>query len=114
VVLDYLYGERTEELLPTIAKTSKASKPMRYVVIGGGSGQEIRLPSAILRAVPVSLMGSGLGSVPFRDLVGAVNDVMQAVVPAKLQIETTVVPLADVEKTWNGHVGRSRVVFVTR
>jgi len=37
---------------------------------------------------------------------------MQAVVPGKLQIETTVVPLADVEKTWNENTGKSRVVFV--
>ncbi|WP_216847132.1 zinc-binding dehydrogenase [Granulicella sp. L60] len=114
VVLDYLYGERAEMLLTTIAKNYKSPKPLRYVVIGGGSGQEITLPSAVLRAVPVMLMGSGLGSVPFRDLVGAVNDVMQAVVPAKLQIETRVVPLADVEKTWNADVGKARVVFVVR
>jgi hypothetical protein len=38
--------------------------------------------------------------------------VMRAVLPGKLQIETTPVPLADVEGTWNEDIGRSRVVFV--
>ena len=36
------------------------------------------------------------------------------VVPAKLKIETKVVPLADVENTWNNDSGASRVAFVVR
>ena len=57
-------------------------------------------------------MGSGIGSVPRKDLIDAVSDVMRAVVPAGLQIEATVVPLADIEKTWNLNTGRPRIVFV--
>jgi hypothetical protein len=38
--------------------------------------------------------------------------VMRAIVPAKLQIDTTTVPLADVGKAWHENPGRSRVVFV--
>jgi hypothetical protein len=34
------------------------------------------------------------------------------VVPGKLKIETKVVPLTDVEDTWNKDSGTSRVVFV--
>jgi len=36
------------------------------------------------------------------------------VVPGKLKIETKVVPLAEVEDTWNKDSGNSRVVFVVR
>jgi PDZ domain-containing secreted protein len=57
-------------------------------------------------------MGSGIGSIPLEGLIGAIGGVMQAVVPAKLQIKTETVPLANVEKAWNEDFGRSRVVFV--
>lgn len=112
VVLDYLFGKSAETLLTMIARSSKGSKPIRYVVVGGVTGLEMTLSSSVLRAVPIAIMGSGIGSVPLKALKEAVSDVMQAVVPGKLQIETTVVPLADVEKTWNENTGKARVVFV--
>jgi NADPH2:quinone reductase len=59
-------------------------------------------------------MGSGIGSIPLKSLVGAISGVLQAVVPGKLKIETKVVPLAEVEDTWNKDSGNSRVVFVVR
>jgi NADPH:quinone reductase-like Zn-dependent oxidoreductase len=114
IVLDYLYGKSTETLLTTAARTSRSSRPIRYVAIGGLAGTEITLPSAVLRSVPVAIMGSGIGSVPWKDLIDAASYVMQAVVPAGLQIQTAVVPLADVGKTWNEDTGRSRVVFAVR
>jgi len=114
VVLDYLYGKSAEVLLTTAARTSRNSRPIRYVAIGGLAGTEITLPSAVLRSVPVAIMGSGIGSVPWKDLIDAASYVMQAVVPAGLQIQTAVVPLADVGKTWNEDTGRSRVVFAVR
>jgi NADPH:quinone reductase-like Zn-dependent oxidoreductase len=111
VVLDYLYGKSAELLLTTLARNSEGSSLIRYVNIGSGTAPEINLPAAALRAIPISLMGSGLGSVPFPDLLAAIRDVMKIVVPGKLEIEMTVVPLAEVEKTWNGDFGKSRVVF---
>ena len=114
IVLDYLYGERTEALLAILAKTSKRSKPIRYVVIGSRSGSDITLPSAYLRGLPIMFMGSGLGSVSMKDFLAATRDVFQAILPAKLEVETLIVPLADVEKTWNAESGRSRVVFVIK
>lgn len=111
VVLDYLYGKSAELLLTTLARNSEGSSLIRYVNIGSGTSPEINLPAAALRAIPISLMGSGLGSVPFPDLLAAIRDVMKIVVPGKLEIETTIVPLAEVEKTWNGDFGKSRVVF---
>jgi len=114
VVLDYLYGKSAEILLTTLAKNSDEDSPIRYVNIGSGAGQEISLPSAILRAIPITLMGSGLGSVASSDLITAISDVMETVIPGKLEIETTAVPLADVEKSWNADFGKSRVVFVVK
>jgi len=112
VVLDYLWGKSAEILIVAAAKAGKDAVPIRYVQIGAVSGSDITLPSAALRSSALVLMGSGIGSIPLEGLIGAIRGVMQAVVPAKLQIETEIVPLAKVEETWNKDFGRSRVVFV--
>jgi hypothetical protein len=59
-------------------------------------------------------MGGGVGSIPLKRLVGAIRGVLQAVVPTKLKIKTKVVPLTDVEDTWNNDSGASRVAFVVK
>jgi NADPH:quinone reductase-like Zn-dependent oxidoreductase len=114
VVLDYLWGQSAETLIMAAAKAGKDAVPIRFVQIGALSGGNIALPSAALRSSALVLMGSGIGSIPFKGLVGAISDVLQAVVPGKLKIETKVVPLADVEDTWNQDSGTLRVVFVVR
>jgi NADPH:quinone reductase-like Zn-dependent oxidoreductase len=112
VVLDYLWGPSAEALIVAAAKAGKDAVPIRYVQIGALSGGTITLPSAALRSSALVLMGSGIGSIPLAGLVGAISGVMRAVVPAKLQIQTEIVPLAKVEETWNKASGKSRVVFV--
>jgi NADPH:quinone reductase-like Zn-dependent oxidoreductase len=114
VVLDYLWGQSAEALITAAAKAGKEAVPIRFVQIGALSGGTISLPSAALRSSALVLMGSGIGSIPFTGLVGAIRGVLQAVVPGKLKIETKVVPLADVEDTWNKDSGASRVVFAVK
>jgi|SRR5579872_515292 len=112
VVLDYLWGQSAEILIIAAAKAGKDGVPIRFVQIGAASGGNIVLPSAALRSSALVLMGSGIGSIPLKGLVGAISGVLQAVVPGKLKIETKVVSLAEVEDTWNKDSGNSRVVFV--
>jgi NADPH:quinone reductase-like Zn-dependent oxidoreductase len=114
VVLDYLWGQTAEILIVAAAKAGKEAVPIRFVQIGALSGGTITLPSAALRSSALVLMGSGIGSIPFEGLAAAIRGVLQAVVPGKLKIETKVVPLTDVEDTWNKDTGSSRVVFVMR
>jgi NADPH:quinone reductase-like Zn-dependent oxidoreductase len=114
VVLDYLWGSSAEILIVAAAKAGKDGVPIRFVQIGAASGGNITLPSAALRSSALVLMGSGIGSISLEGLVGAIRGVMQAVVPAKLQIKTEAMPLAKVEETWNRESGKSRIVFITR
>jgi NADPH:quinone reductase-like Zn-dependent oxidoreductase len=113
VILDYLYGQWAQTLLAAIGRTRDISRPIRYVSIGGVSAQEITLPSAVLRGAPLALMGSGIGSVPFPDLINAAGEALRAARPARLHIDTTPVALTHVNQTWNTNTGKSRVVFVT-
>ncbi len=112
VVLDYLWGQSAETLIVAAAKAGKEAVPIRFVQIGAVSGGNIVLPSAALRSSALTLMGSGIGSIPRKHLIGAIRGVLQAAVPAKLKIETRVVPLSEVEEIWNKASGDSRVVFV--
>jgi NADPH:quinone reductase-like Zn-dependent oxidoreductase len=115
VVLDYLWGPSAEALIVAAAKAGKDAVPIRYVQIGAVTGSDIVLPSAALRSSALVLMGSGIGSIPREGLINAIRGVLQAVVPGKLKIETTVVPLSEVEETWNKDSGKSRFVFaITR
>jgi hypothetical protein len=56
-------------------------------------------------------MGSGLKSVPFPKLLDSIRNVLDAVVPAKLQIATRTVPLSTIEEIWDNAPGRPRTVF---
>ncbi len=113
VVLDYLWGQSAEVLIIAAAKAGKDAVPIRYVQVGGASGSDIALPSAALRSSALELRGSGIGSIPLEGLIRAIRGLMQAVVPANLQIKTQTAPLADVEKVWPTDRGVPRTVFVT-
>jgi NADPH:quinone reductase-like Zn-dependent oxidoreductase len=111
VVLDYLWGPSAERILTAGAKAGKEGVPIRFVQIGSLGGNDITLPSAALRSSSITLMGSGLASVSFKDLVAATREAINAAAPGKFKIDTTQVPLSDVQKTWNEKLGNSRLVY---
>jgi NADPH:quinone reductase-like Zn-dependent oxidoreductase len=111
VVLDYLWGKSAETALIAAAKAGQEGVPIRFINIGGASGEDVRLPSAALRSSATVLMGSGINSVPFQGLVAAIKSVFEAVRPANLQVNTKIVPLSEVEATWNAGSSKSRIVF---
>jgi NADPH:quinone reductase-like Zn-dependent oxidoreductase len=112
VVIDYLWGESAKTVIVAIAKAVEDRTPVRFVHVGGASREEnIELPGAALRSSAIMLMGSGMKSVRLSSLLQAVKSVFEAVQPASLKIETRVVPLAQVEETWEKATGKPRVVF---
>src|SRR5580704_5644221 len=83
VVIDYLWGESARTVIVAIAKAVEDATPVRFVHVGGASGEEnIELPGAALRSSAIQLMGSGLKSVPFAKLLDSIRNVLGAVVPA--------------------------------
>jgi NADPH:quinone reductase-like Zn-dependent oxidoreductase len=111
VVLDYLWGPSARALLIAAAKATEAH-PVRFVQIGSISGGEIALPSAVLRAAPITLLGSGIGSIPLARMLDAVRGVFGTVAPAGLKIATQAVPLADLAQHWAHERSDVRTVFV--
>lgn len=111
VVIDYLWGTSAERLLIAAAKAGRDGVPMRFIEVGSVGGETITLPSAVLRASAIELMGSGVGSVPFERLIAAAGAVLRAAVPAGLTIAARPVPLSDVERTWTEPDDGQRIVF---
>jgi NADPH:quinone reductase-like Zn-dependent oxidoreductase len=111
VVLDYLWGKSAERLLIAAAKAGIGDRPLRYVEIGSVSGADITLPSAVLRSSAITLMGSGLGGVPFDRIAKAGIEFFVAAAAAGLSIPTRAVPLTEVETIWNEDDGGKRIVL---
>jgi NADPH:quinone reductase-like Zn-dependent oxidoreductase len=111
VVVDYLWGESARTIIAAIAKSVEDATPVRFVHVGGASGEEsINLPGAGLRSSAIVLMGSGAKSVSLPALLGATKSVFAATISARLQIATKTVPLPEVEHYWSAP-GKPRVVF---
>ncbi|HEY5209209.1 MAG TPA: zinc-binding alcohol dehydrogenase family protein [Stellaceae bacterium] len=111
VVIDYLWGKSAACLLVAAAKAGADAVPIRFVQIGSSSGPDITLPSAVLRASAIELMGSGIGSIPLHRLIAATGALLQATVPGGFTIAATPVPLANVEAAWNRDDSTRRTVF---
>jgi NADPH:quinone reductase-like Zn-dependent oxidoreductase len=111
VVLDYLWGRSAERIIIAGAKAGKDAVPVRFVHIGSMSGPDITLPSAALRSSAITLMGSGIGSVPVERMVQSIDDLMKATVPGGFKIETKTFPLSQVEGVWAAAGNMPRNVF---
>ncbi len=71
-----------------------------------------RCRADVLRSTPITIMGSGLGSVPGPRLLAAIGAVLAAAKPAGLAVAARAVPLADVGAVWTEAGDARRVVFV--
>jgi len=111
IVLDYLWGKSAERIVIGGAKAGKDAVPIRFVHIGSVSASEITLPSAALRSSAITLMGSGIGSIPVDRIVKSIDDLMKAAVPGGFAIETRTFPLSEVEKVWATADSMPRTVF---
>lgn len=112
VVVDYLWGRSAELMLPALAKHSPGNAPVRYVQVGSLSGAEIALNGAVLRAAPLQLMGSGIGSLSMPQLLAATGEMLQAAVAGGFTIATTPLALSEVANAWPRDNSQKRTVFV--
>lgn len=101
VVIDYVWGGPTEAFLNAVTRKEFAAigSETRYVQVGESAGATISLPAAVLRSVPLTIMGTA--GIPPRDiLVDAFQQVMARAASGELQIDTERVPLAEIESAW--------------
>ncbi|TLP42595.1 zinc-binding alcohol dehydrogenase family protein [Cohaesibacter sp. CAU 1516] len=111
VVIDYLWGASAERLLIAAARAGADGVPIRFVQVGSVSGQEIMLPSAVLRASAIELMGSGIGSIALERLVSLTGEVLRAAAFRGIRIAVDPVPLSRVVEAWSKSGSASRTVL---
>lgn len=111
VVVDYLWGPSAERIIIAAAKAGRDAVPLRFVHVGSVSAPNITLPSAALRASAITIMGSGIGSVPFDRLAKVIGEVLQATKRAGFEIATQTASLADIEKVWPTAPSEPRLVI---
>jgi NADPH:quinone reductase-like Zn-dependent oxidoreductase len=114
VVLDYLWGPPTERAMRALltARTDRAAA-LAWVQIGSMAGQEIALPSFLLRAANLSILGSGQGSVTTAGIVAELPALAAQIASAALTVDPVPVPLAQVERAWHAPTAPGqRVVLV--
>ena len=114
VVIDYLWGPAAEHAMPALltARTERA-KALAWIQIGSMAGAEIALPSYLLRAANLQIMGSGQGSVTTAGILAELPSLVTEIASGALAVDTLAVPLSQVEQAWNAPVAPGRRVVLT-
>jgi NADPH:quinone reductase-like Zn-dependent oxidoreductase len=105
-VLDYLWGDPAEQVLTALASSHPAAHyhATRFVQIGAMAGPTLNLSAGILRGNGISLVGMGIGSVPFEVLARARTEALPQLfakaATGELQLHTKARPLSEVEQVW--------------
>lgn len=113
-VLDYLWGQPTEALVAALTGHAFTANPRitRLVEIGESAGPTISLSGGALRSSGLEIYGSGGGSVSWKAITEAVPQILEHAARGELKVETTRVPLSEVESVWGKNADEGRVVFV--
>lgn len=114
VVLDFVWGERAARLMETVLRQRRdRGAPVTWIHIGSMAGDVAPVPGALLRAANFEIVGSGLGSVSLRAILGELPALAGEIARGTFRIDARTAPLSGVEQAWceAGH-GGARLVFV--
>jgi NADPH:quinone reductase-like Zn-dependent oxidoreductase len=113
VVLDYVWGDATAKAMSVIVtERADRDRPLTWIAIGSVASPTCAIPSAALRATRLQIVGSGIGSIPGRDIVGELPALMKEIARGMFRIDARPTPLADVENVWlTAQTTSERLVF---
>lgn len=101
VVIDYVWGQSTADaMVEILTKRAEREQQLTWIQIGSVGGLESPIPSAALRSARLTIVGSGIGSVPGRDFVKEIPKIAAAVAAGDFDVRARAVPLSDVESVW--------------
>lgn len=117
IVVDYLWGRPAELLIKALMTKSlkvdekAGERGIRYVSVGALAGSEIQLASGVFRSSFLTILGSGTGNFPPKELLeNIVMQILREAVKGNLKIEYEVASLEDVEILWTQKTAK-RLVF---
>jgi NADPH:quinone reductase-like Zn-dependent oxidoreductase len=113
VVIDYTWGTPTEQAIPALlTRRSDRGAPLDWIQIGSTAGPDITLPSFVLRAANLRIMGSGQGSLTAAGIVAELPSLVEQLCADALTVDALPVPLTEVEQAWAAPTSpEQRVVF---
>ena len=101
VVVDYVWGEPSARAMVDLLTARRdRTAPLTWIQIGSVAGPTAPVASAALRSTRLSIVGSGIGSVPGRDFVKELPKLAAAVSSGAFDVRARAVPLRDVEAAW--------------
>ncbi|MFJ6852130.1 zinc-binding alcohol dehydrogenase family protein [Streptomyces sp. NPDC091271] len=112
VVLDFVWGAPAAgAMLPMLTARSDRSAPLTWIQIGSMAGESAPIPSTVLRAARLKIVGSGIGSVSPRDFIAELPELAKAVTEGAIDVQARAVPLARIAQAWSERTGE-RLVLV--
>ncbi|WP_329063702.1 hypothetical protein [Streptomyces sp. NBC_01429] len=97
---------------PLKARTDR-SKPLAWIEIGSVAGREITLPSSVLRAANLNLMGSGQGSVTAAGILAELSSLVAEITSGAVAVDPLPMPLDRVERAWSTPTAPGRRIVLT-
>ena len=114
IVIDYLWGTPAEHAMAAIVtRRHDRGRPLDWIQIGSVAGPDITLPSALLRAANVRIMGSGQGSVSTAAIIAELPALAAAITAGTLTVNAATVPLSQVETAWKAPTAPGQRVVLT-
>ncbi|RGA05065.1 zinc-binding alcohol dehydrogenase family protein [Microbispora triticiradicis] len=112
VVIDYVWGEPAAgAMIPMLTARADRTAPLAWIQIGSVAGQTAPIPSVALRSARLQVVGSGIGSVPARDILAELPELASAVAAGAIDVRARAVPLAQVAQAWTAETD-DRIVLV--
>jgi NADPH2:quinone reductase len=110
VIIDYLWGQPTEAAIAAISRRglTHVAPRVRLIEVGRMASPVISLPADVLRSSGLEILGSGPGTIPLAEIIGAIPEFMAIAAAGDLPIEIDEIPLAKVEAAWNRRTGGGR------
>ncbi|KAI1088407.1 hypothetical protein F5B19DRAFT_426947 [Rostrohypoxylon terebratum] len=110
LILDYVYGDATVQLLSSL---DKSKKTVQYVEIGSLAQRTAQIPGQLLRSFDLTIRGAGAGSWS----IAALQKELHVLVPimARWKLPSArCIPLKDIEIAWKDAAlaSKGRLVFV--
>jgi NADPH:quinone reductase-like Zn-dependent oxidoreductase len=113
LVLDFVWGPVAEAAFAALSEPGMDGdrSGIDYVQIGSLAGNEVTLPSTLLRSRRIRISGSGAGSVSRAEMVAEFPEIIARFGDGTFDVPYTTYPLSRVGEAW-AHQGHTRAVIV--
>ncbi|EFC41891.1 predicted protein [Naegleria gruberi] len=120
IVIDYLWGHPIELIFKSLKGSGNLhgfSHPVKVVTVGSMAGENVAIPSSLLRSTAIEILGSGLGSISESGMKEFFSSILPQtfkwVAEGKLKIETHVEPLENVAAAWQENIDPGKRLVIT-